>query len=93
MFERVLRRIREKIRKREYVMTLHAGEEMEADDLTVYDVERGILTGIILEGQRDRATAERKYRIRGRTLGEGDIEVIVKMGPTGKLVVITVYIP
>lgn len=44
MFERILKRMREKIRQRQYVMTLHAEEEMNDDDLTIYDVERGILT-------------------------------------------------
>lgn len=46
MFERVMKVMREKIRIRQYVITLHAEEEME---------------------------------------------IIAKLGPTGKLVVITVY--
>lgn len=63
---------------------------------TVYrlrDLERGILTGSILEVQRDRLTRERKYRIRGSTGPGRPIEQVVKFGPTGKLVVITVYEP
>ena len=39
-------------------MTLHAEEEMNNDDLTIYDVESAILTGKIVERQRDRETAE-----------------------------------
>ena len=35
MFDRVLKRARELIRTRQYVMTLHAEDEMTADDLTV----------------------------------------------------------
>lgn len=93
MFERILNRMREKIRQREYVMTLHAEEEMNDDDLTIYDVERGILTGEILERQKDRATTEWKYRIRGQTVDGGEVGVIAKLSPTGKLVIITVYIP
>ena len=31
MFERILKRMREKIRTRQYVMTLHAEEEMNDD--------------------------------------------------------------
>lgn len=68
MFERVLRRLREKIRSRQYVMTHHARKEMNDDDLTIYDVERGILTGEISERQKDQVAAEWKYRIRGETL-------------------------
>ncbi len=39
MFDTVLFRIREKIRLSEYVMTLHAQEEMENDELTIFDIE------------------------------------------------------
>jgi len=58
MFERVLRQMRGKIRTRQYVMTLHAEEEMNDDGLTIFDVERGILTGEIVERQKDHATGE-----------------------------------
>ena len=60
---------------------------------TIYDVERGILSGKISERQRDEVTSEWKYRIIGKTLDGGEVEVIAKLGPTGKLVVLTVYIP
>ena len=76
-----------------YVITLHAEEEMNDDDLTIYGVERGILTGVILERQKDRVTAEWKYCIRGQTVTGEDMEVIAKLSPTGKLVILTVYIP
>jgi hypothetical protein len=92
MFERILSRMREKIRERKYIMTLHAEEEMNEDGLTIYDIERGILTGQILERQKDKVTAEWKYLIRGETVEGREIELIVKLGPTGKLVIITVYI-
>ena len=63
MFERNIKLMREKIRKKQYIMTLHAEEEMNNDDFTIYDVESAILTGKIVERQRDRETAELKYRI------------------------------
>lgn len=85
--------MREKIRKKQYIMTLHAEEEMNNDDLTIYDVESGILTGKIVERQRDRETAELKYRIKGQTLSGDKVEVITKVSPTGKLLIITVYVP
>lgn len=66
---------------------------MNDDDLTIYDVERGILTGEILERQKDRVPAEWKYRIRGETVEGGGVEVVAKLSPTGKLVIITVYMP
>lgn len=36
MFERVLKQMREKIRTRQYVMTVHAEEEMDGDDLNFH---------------------------------------------------------
>lgn len=91
MFERILKRFREKVRSQQYIMTRHARKEMVDDALTIYDVEHGILTGKIIERQKDRITAEKKYRIRGETLENNTVEVIVKSGLTGKLVIVTVY--
>ena len=93
MFERIIKLTREKIRKKQYIMTLHAEEAMNNDNLTIYDVESGILTGKIVERQRDRETAELKYRINGQMLSGDKVEVITKVSPTGKLVIITVYVP
>ena len=92
MFERVLSRIHEKIRQRQYVVTLHARREMNEDDLTIYDVEHAILSGKILERQRDFETDEAKFLVQGQTVAGVDVEVIVKISPAGKLVVITVYL-
>ena len=72
-------------------MTLHAYDEMAADSLSLWDVESALLNGEVLEQQRDRQSAERKYRIGGRSLDERSLEVVAKVGPTGKLVIITVY--
>jgi hypothetical protein len=56
MFDEMLKQIREKIASYQYVMTIHAEEEMSDDGLAIYDIEQGILTGKILERQRDRET-------------------------------------
>lgn len=85
--------MREKVRRREYVVTAHARKEMIDDDFAIYDVERGIRTGEILERQKDQITAEWKYRINGKTISGDEIELIVKLSPTNKLVIITVYEP
>jgi hypothetical protein len=91
MYDRILRQMREKIRTRQYVMTLHAEEEMGNDDLSIFDVERGILLGRIIERQRDRVTAEWKYLVEGETVAGIPVVVVAKLSATGKLVVITVY--
>jgi hypothetical protein len=93
MLDKTSKVMRDKIRSCQYVMTVHAEEEMDNDCLTIYDVERCILTGKITERQKDKVTAEWKYRINGRSLSGKEIEVIAKLSPTGKLVIITVYVP
>jgi hypothetical protein len=84
--------MRDKVRRREYVMTLHAEEEMDEDGLTIFDVESVILTGEIVDRQREPQTKARKYVVRGQRLSGDEIAgVVTKFGPTGKLVIITVY--
>jgi hypothetical protein len=73
-------------------MTLHAEEEMNNDNLTIYDVEHGILIGQIVARQRDTMSAEWKYCVRGKTVNDEELEVVVKLSPTGALVIITVYV-
>jgi uncharacterized protein DUF4258 len=91
MFDSILNRMREKVRAREYVMTLHAEDEMNDDELSIFDVEGGILTGEITERQTDKTTGEWKYLVSGKTLTDYDIVVVGKLSLTGKLVIITVY--
>jgi hypothetical protein len=91
MHERIARQFRQLVLERQYVVTLHAYDEMAADSLSLWDVESALLNGEVLEQQRDRQSAEPKYRIGGRSLDGRSLEVVAKVGPTGKLVIITVY--
>ena len=85
--------MRDKIRARQYVMTLHAEEEMDHDGLTIYDVESVILTGEIIEQQQDHRSRERRYLVRGQTVdGEQTAVAVSKFGPTSKLIILTVYV-
>jgi hypothetical protein len=74
-----------------YVMTLHAFEEMEDDDLDIFDIENVILNGKIVEKQKDLLTGELKYRFKGQTLSNGIAETVLKFGFNGKAVIITVF--
>ena len=66
---------------------------MDSDGLTIFDVESVILTGEIIEQQRDRQSKERKYIVRGHSVGGEETAVVVsKLGLTGKLVILTVYV-
>lgn len=84
--------IRECIRSLNYVVTLHAAEELDDDNLTILDLESIVLTGEIGERQRDRRTREGKSVVRGTTLAGEEAEVVVKVGSRGKLIVLTVYL-
>jgi hypothetical protein len=72
-------------------MTLHAEEEMDDDGLSIFDVERVILTGDIVERQRDHVTTEWKYLLEGQTIGGDQVVVVTRLSVTRKLVIITVY--
>lgn len=91
MYERNLQQMREKIRTRQYVMTLHAEEEMDEDELSIFDVESVILTGKIIERQKDMESFEWKYIIEGETIEGSSACIVGKISVTSKLVIITVY--
>jgi hypothetical protein len=91
MHEAELKRMRELVRTRLYVMTLHAEDEMDADGFTIFDVEHVILTGVVTERQKDRGSQEWKYLVNGELLAGDKATVVAKFGPTGKIVIITVF--
>ena len=91
MFERILRRIRDRVRTGRYIVTVHGWREMLADDLMLSEVWEVVMTGRVTERQRDPRTTEWKYLIEGRTVDGRTVTVVTKLGPTGRLVVITVY--
>ena len=72
-------------------MTLHADEEMDEDELSIFDVESVILSGKIIERQKDQNTGEWKYLVKGESLTGESVVTITKIGPTDKLIFITVY--
>jgi len=91
MFENIRDKMRALVRSLDYVMTIHGEEEMENDDLSILDVENAILTGDIVERQRDEVSGESKYLVSGSSIDDLSIVVVAKLGLTGKLVIITVY--
>ena len=91
MYERILKQMRERVRTRKYVMTFHAEEEMADDNLSIFDIERVVLTGKIVERQKDKSAKEWKYIVEGKTISADMAVVVSKMSITGKLVIITVY--
>ena len=92
MFERILERMRRLVRSSEYVLTVHGHEAMEDDGLTIFDVERCLLTGRIVERQRDRPRREWKYLVQGEAVDGAVMVVVAEIGPTRRLVILTVYL-
>ena len=85
-------RIRDCIRSLHYVVSLHAAEELDDGNLSIFDLENILLTGEIVERQRDRQTREVKCVVRGITLDGLRAESLVKFGPFGDLFIVTVYL-
>ena len=84
--------LRQLIRTLNYVVSNHAAEELEDDNLSIIDLENIILAGQITERQRDAQSRESKVVVSGDTLDGRRAQAVVKIGFTGKLVVITVYV-
>jgi len=83
--------MRELVRRGQYVITTHADEEADEDGLSILDIESAILTGSIVERQRDHETGEWKYVVHGRTIEGDGAFVVAKFGLVGRLYILTVY--
>ena len=92
MARRAIDRRRAKVRAGQYLVPFHAANELDDDEITILDVENIILTGDIIETQRDAETRERKYIVQGQTLGGEAACCVVKIGPTGQVVLITAWV-
>jgi hypothetical protein len=91
VLERELHRFRDAVRDGDYVITLHGLDEMEEDRFTILDLESGVLSGFIVERQRDRQTGESKFVIEGKTSDGRGIAIVAKRSPSGNMAVLTVY--
>jgi hypothetical protein len=91
LFESILVELRNSVRSNNYIVTIHAADEMDEDDLSIYDIERAILNGEILERQKDEERSEWKYLVRGNSLDDDPVIVVTKIGPNDKLIIITVF--
>ncbi len=60
--------------------------------MPIFDIERAILTGGIVERQEDRHSGEWKHLVTGQSVDNRLITVVAKLSVTSKLVIITVYL-
>ena len=73
-------------------MTTHADEEADADDFSVVDMESALLTGKIVERQKEAETGEWKYVISGEAVDGSQMSVVAKFGTSGQMLyILTVY--
>ena len=91
MFDKVLWQFKKCVRENKFIVTLYADEELDEDELSIFDIERAILTGNIIERQKDSEKSEWKYLVRGQAIDKKDIIIVAKPTSTGKMAIITVY--
>ena len=82
-----IREIQALVRNGLYYLTEHADDEAIADDFDIYDVEYGLLSGVV----RRTWPREGKYEVVGSALDGRPIGVVCRITRTGKVRVITVY--
>jgi len=82
-----IKQIQALVRNGLYYLTEHAYVEADEDDLDIYDVEQGVLTGKV----RKRWKREGKYEIVGSAIDGRPIGIVCRLTISGKVRVITVY--
>jgi hypothetical protein len=91
MSQPVLDRIRAAVLDQRYILTEHAYDEMEADDLDMLDVEAAILTGSIEQTLTNDPRGTR-YVVVGSACDElTPVAVVARFADHDQLLVITVY--
>jgi len=91
LYDKVLWQFKKCVRENKFIVTLHADEELDEDKLSIFDIERAILTGNIVERQNDSEKGEWKYLIRGQAIDKTEIIIVAKITLTGKMAIITVF--
>ena len=91
MYPRILAKIRALVKQGDYVLSVHAENELADDNLNEQDLEAAILNGVVVRRERD-PIGRAKYVIQGRTLGRKGLTAVVQLFETRQLaVIITVY--
>lgn len=91
MFERVLETMRECVKAGWMTFTKHAYDEMNDDDLFVFDLEQCVLTGTIAERQWDDDFNDWKYVIHGQSADGEEIVVVAKLDGNRKTIFVTTF--
>jgi hypothetical protein len=92
VFPRMRRWIQDAILEERYVVTDHARDELDKDDLTPYDVEACILNGVVVARQWDTQYREWKWLVHGTSTSGERCAVAVKRSSRGEAVILTVFL-
>jgi len=91
MPRRVLERIRDAVRARQYDVTKHAVDEMAEDGIDIIDVETAILNGTIAKTAKDDPRGAR-YTVHGLAADGGtSVGSAGRFTDTGRYLIITAY--
>lgn len=91
MSAEILARIRQAVREKRYLMTDHALEEADDDNLTLDDILQVLLTGALDSVYTDDPRGAR-YVVRG-DVDENEVDVVCRFRQDGSLlIIITVYV-
>ncbi len=91
MFEDILSFMKLCVREGRGIITDHAFDEMEEDDLFAFDLEQCVYTGTIIERQWDDSFQDWKYLIYGKSADDENIAVVAKLDRNEALVFITTF--
>jgi hypothetical protein len=91
MFEDILKLMRECVRTDQAELTRPAYDEMNDDDLFVFDLEQCILTGSIFERQWDDDFQDWKYVVHGLSADGEKIATVAKLAEQREIVFITTF--
>ena len=91
MSERVQETMCECVRDGRFAFTRHAYDEMNNDDLFVFDLEQCIQTGTIAERQWDHDFNDWKYVVHGHGADGEEIAVVAKLDGNQKTIFITTF--
>lgn len=91
MFEKVLQQMRRGVEAGKVLLTTHPYDEMNQDDLFVFDIENCILTGNIMTRQWDDDFSEWKYVIHGDSNTGEEMAVVAKLDYNFCVVIITTF--
>ena len=87
MYPRILEQIRALVKQGEYVLSVHAENEMAEDRFTEEDIEAAIFNGSIVRRETDRV-GRPKYVIEGKAQDGRGLTAVAQRFQTRRLVVI-----